>query len=157
MQSCLTPSTRCLRTFVDIRNIWMLSLLQMFPIVEGFPVAERIQEEKVSQIGQTDIFWKQLKHCFKTEQVADIDVLPESDPVMSDRMRGRERLLRADDASVAVRLPKVDVPASSNVAGHPEDRPWPREGDGGEDHWQCWHWECEGGRHIRKAAQEYNF
>ena len=41
---------------LDIRNIWMLSLLQMFPIVEGFPVAERIQEEKVSQIGQTDIF-----------------------------------------------------------------------------------------------------
>ena len=50
------PLDQVLENFVDIRNIWMLSLLQMFPIVEGFPVAERIQEEKVSQIGQTDIF-----------------------------------------------------------------------------------------------------
>ena len=45
------------------------------------------------------------------EQVADIDVLPESDRMMSDRMRqGRERLLWADDAMVAVRLPKVELP-----------------------------------------------
>merc|ERR1711990_695675 len=43
----------------------------------------------------------------KVEQVADIDVLPESERMMSDRMRqGRERLLWADDTMVAVRLPK---------------------------------------------------
>merc|ERR1711974_355269 len=56
---------------------------QRLPIIQGFPVAERMQEEKV-------------------EQVADIDVLPESERMMSDRMRqGRERLLWADDAMVA--------------------------------------------------------
>ena len=47
---------------------------------------------------------------FKVEQVADIDVLPASERVMSERMRrgGRgERLLWADDALVAVRMPKV--------------------------------------------------
>ena len=51
------------------------------------------------------------KYVLKVEQVADIDVLPASERMMSDRMRqgGRERLLWADDAMVAVRLPKVEL------------------------------------------------
>ena len=50
-----------------------------------------------------------VKYILKVDQVADIDVLPESERMMSDRMRqgGPERLLWADDAMVAVRLPKV--------------------------------------------------
>ena len=46
------------------------------------------------------------------EQVADIDVLPESDRMMSDRMRqGRERLLWADDAMVAMAIAAITVRA----------------------------------------------
>ena len=47
----------------------------------------------------------------KVEQVAGIDVLPASDRMMSERMRrgGRKEFLWADDAMVAVRLPKVDL------------------------------------------------
>ena len=47
----------------------------------------------------------------KVDQVAGIDVLPASDRMMSERMRrgGRKEFLWADDAMVAVRLPKVDL------------------------------------------------
>jgi len=75
---------------------------QRLPIVEGFPVAERIQEEKM-------------------EQVADIDVLPESDRMMSDRMRqGRERLLWADDAMVAG-IKKTDLDPERVMEGRITD------------------------------------
>ena len=57
-----------------------------------------------------------MKTSLKVEQVAEIDVLPESERMMSDRMRqGRERLLWADDAMVAVRLPKVELPPILNT------------------------------------------
>ena len=85
--------------------------------MEGFPIAERIQDENVRLICFfKDILWKYflkvvntVKYILKVDQVADIDVLPESERMMSDRMRqgGPERLLWADDAMVAVRLPKV--------------------------------------------------
>ena len=50
LSSCLKPQTRCLRNLFEVRNMMLLPLLQRLPIVEGFPVAERIQEEKVRQI-----------------------------------------------------------------------------------------------------------
>ena len=47
------------------------------------------------------------KYFFKVEQVAEVDVLPESDRMMSDRMRrGHGSLIWADDALVAVNFLK---------------------------------------------------
>merc|ERR1712108_123362 len=57
----------------------------------------------------------------KVEQVADIDVLPESERMMSDRMRqGRERLLWADDAMVAG-IKKTDLNPERGMEGRITD------------------------------------